>query len=353
MPQKHKIVFLYTELAAYFLSCVDALINSGRAEVHVFRWPLNKEAPFDFKFHPEIKLYERKNFNQVQLQQEVDKINPDLIFCSGWVDKGYKKVCKKYCKFIPVIVGIDNHWTGEFKQRIASALSGILVRKYFNKAWVPGNAQIEFAQKLGFESKDILTGFYSADTNYFNHFYSLYKDEKKNKFPHRFIYVGRYLHFKGIYEMWDAFCELQTENPNDWELWCLGTGAEYEKRKEHPSIKHFGFVQPEEIKNFIRDAGIFVLPSTFEPWGVVVHEFAASGFPIIATEKVGAASEFVVNAENGFIFEAGKKEQLKMCLKKCMSMTDSELNEMGRKSHEQAEKITPEKWAVKLLETLT
>jgi glycosyltransferase involved in cell wall biosynthesis len=352
VQQKHKIVFLYTELASYFLSCVEELIKSNRVEVHLFRWPLNKEAPFDFKFHPEIKVYDRKEFKGNQLQKVIENIQPDLIYCSGWVDRGYKNVCKQYKKRIPVIVGIDNQWIGDFKQKLASALSGILVRRYFNKVWVPGVSQRLFASKLGYKDNDILTGFYSADTDFFNAYYDRFKEQKKNSFPKRFIYVGRYLSFKGIYEMWDAFIELQNESPNDWELWCLGTGSEYDKRKEHDKIKHFGFVQPEKIQDFLRDSGVFVLPSTFEPWGVVIHEFAASGFPIITTDKVGSASQFVKNGENGYIFPAGDKSKLKMAFKKIMESSTDELLKMSVRSHELAQQITPQKWAKQILDLL-
>jgi glycosyltransferase involved in cell wall biosynthesis len=350
--KKYKLVFLYTELATYFLSCLEKLIESGTVEVHLFRWPLNKEAPFDFKFHPEIKVYERKKYKSSELLKIMENIQPDLIYCSGWLDRGYKKVAKNYKKKIPVIVGIDNQWVGDFKQKIASFLSPFLVKKYFNKVWVPGDSQKLFAQKLGYKDKDILTGFYSADTDFFNEYFNRFQEIKKTKFPKRFIFVGRYLSFKGIYEMWDSFIELQTELPNDWELWCLGTGAEYEKRFEHEKIKHFGFVQPEEIQNFIRDTGVFILPSTFEPWGVVIHEFAASGFPIITTDKVGSASQFVKNGENGFIVEAGNKFKLKEAMKKMMDSSSEKLIEMSEASHLLAQNITPTKWAKQILDLL-
>ena len=352
MQKKHKIIFLYTEIATYFLSCVDELIKSGEADVYLFRWPLNKEAPFDFKFNSELKVLDRKKYDKKALLSTIEEINPDLIYCSGWVDQGYRKVSKKYKNKIPVIVGIDNHWVGSNRQKLAVLLSKFAVRKYFNKAWVPGEPQKYFAKKLGFKDADILTGFYSADVDFFNSYYNRFKDEKRIKFPHRFIYVGRYLSFKGIYEMWNAFIELQNENPSDWELWCLGTGAEFDKRIEHQKIKHFGFIQPDEIQNFIKDSGVFMLPSTFEPWGVVVHEFAASGFPMIVSDKVGAASVFVQNEKNGFIFDSGNKDKLKECFKKMMSFTDEELFKMGETSHLLAQQITPKKWADKLISIL-
>jgi glycosyltransferase involved in cell wall biosynthesis len=346
--RKKKYLFLYTELAAYFISCLEELIKTGEADVYLIRWPLNKEAPFDFRFPEGLHVYNRNDLTKENLLNMTENIQPDLIFCSGWMDKDYLEVCKRWKKKIPVVAGIDNQWDGSFRQRIAAWFSFTLIRPYFNHAWVPGELQKKFALKLGFKDNDIRTGFYAADINHFNQFYKRFKETKQKHFPKRFIYVGRYLPFKGIFEMWEAFIELKNEFPNDWELWCLGTGDMWDKRTEHPSIRHFGFVQPAEMENFIRDTGVFILPSTFEPWGVVVHEFAASGFPILCSSKVGSCTYFLKNNENGYSFQAGNKEIIKKVMLQMMRKTNDELNEMSGKSAEISRTITPSTWVKQL-----
>lgn len=341
-----KIVFLYTELAGYFLACVSALARRG-AEVHIVRWPVNKEAPFQFEFPPGAKVYERNDYSREGLIQLVESIGPSLIFSSGWMDKNYVAVCRKFKKRIPVIVGFDNQWKGTMKQRVAAMLSPFLIHRNFTHCMVPGELQVAFAEKLGFSKDKILTGYYSAD---FDLFYSQYVRNlplKQKQFPHRFIYVGRYYSFKGITDLWEAFSELQNEAPNDWELWCLGIGDL--EPFDHPSIKHFGFVQPADMPEYIRETGVFVLPSRFEPWGVVVHEFAASGFPIVCTDEVGARVAFAGHGHNGYIYKAGDKETLKRYLRKLMASTDEELLAMGERSVEKAREITPAKWAASIM----
>ena len=39
----------------------------------------------------------------------------------------------------------------------------------------------------------------------------------------------------------------------------------------------------------------------FEPWGVVIHEAAAAGLPIIASHLCGATTAYVRDGVNGFI----------------------------------------------------
>jgi glycosyltransferase involved in cell wall biosynthesis len=150
--------------------------------------------------------------------------------------------------------------------------------------------------------------------------------------------------------LWNAFMDLQKEAPNDWELWCFGTGDV--SPINHPKIKHFGFVQPSELPRYIKDTGVFVLPSRFEPWGVVVHEFAAAGFPIICTDEVGTRTSFTENNLNGYIYKSGDINQLKEVMKKIMNHSDKELFSMAEVSVEKAKQITPEKWANTLLSVI-
>lgn len=52
-------------------------------------------------------------------------------------------------------------------------------------------------------------------------------------------------------------------------------------------------------------ADVFALLSPSEPWGVVVNEAAASGLPLVLSDRVGAAHDLLRDGENGFIVPAG------------------------------------------------
>lgn len=349
--EKKKIVFLYSEIATYFLACVEKLAENFAVEIHIVRWPVNKEAPFEFKRSPAIKMYNRSDYETTdKLEQLVASIQPQVIYCSGWMDKGYLHVCKQYRFNIPVIVGFDNQWKGTFKQWIAVLLSPFKIRNHFSHCWVPGELQYSYALRLGFPKSNILTGFYSCDVDFFNSQYKIYQQQKQANFPKRFLYVGRYVASKGVTDLWMAFKELQEEQPNEWELWCLGTG-DVEPVK-HPKIKHYGFVQPAELPKFIEQTGVFVLPSHFEPWGVVVHEYAAAGFPIICSDEVGARTTFVENNLNGYIYASGNRNALKTALTAIVNSSEEKLNKMSAESLKKASLITPDLWAKQLISVL-
>jgi glycosyltransferase involved in cell wall biosynthesis len=345
-----KVLILYTELADYFLACLKELENHVD-EIHVIHWPIRDEAPFIFKV-PDNVILHKKVSDQMELLSLSKMINPSLILCSGWVDRNYLKIVKYYNQKTPTVLLFDNPWRGTFRQFMATLISPFTLKKIFTHCWLPGSRAKVFAQKLGFSDSQILTGLYSADTPKFSKFRNEFLDLKKVKFPKVFLYVGRYVKHKGLFELWNAFIELQNEDPSDWELWCLGTGEEFDNRILHPKIKHFGFIQPLEMNKYLSQSGIYILPSIYEPWGVSVHEMAAAGFPMLLSENVGSSEEFLEENINGYRFNSGNKLEIKQKLKKIINLKESDLLTMGNKSFNLSLKNSPKIWAEKLISLL-
>lgn len=346
MSSTKKILFLYTELAGYFIACCNELVKQG-AEVHIVRWPVNKEAPFQFRFGEGITVYDRSDFDYAGLQELATRIQPEAIVCSGWIDRDYVKLCNAWKKKACTVIALDNKWHGSLRQQVARIMSPFTLRRIFHFAWVPGAQQHTYARKLGFAEARIRNGFYSADVPFFSAQGEAYIASKQAHFPHRLVYAGRYYDFKGVRELWEAFIQLKAENDNDWELWCLGTGDV--PPAEHPAIRHLGFVQPSEMPAVMRDTGVFVMPSRVEPWGVVLHEFAAAGFPLVCSNNVGAATQFVRKDENGIIYPAGDVNATKRALLEIISKSDETLAQMGQRSAAIAREITPATWSETLL----
>lgn len=346
-----KLLILYTELAGYTLACLDQFCRTyPSVEIHLVRWPVNQEAPFDFRFSSSVRIYNRRDYDRQSLFALANELQPDAILCSGWIDKDYVRICREWNSRIPVILVMDNKWLGTWKQRLAQLVSRFSILKGFRYAWVPGDSQKQYARRLGFPEQNIRTGFYSADLSFFEKQFEEAAPVKKEKFPHRFIYAGRYYDFKGVQELWDAFVSLKNENINDWELWCLGTGDI--PPAEHPAIRHFGFVQPADLPPVLRDTGVFILPSRIEPWGVVVHEFAAAGFPMLLSRNVGASDAFLAEGKNGFSFDTNDPASIRTAMKSVIALSDEQLFRMGELSRELARKISPEQWAKTLYELI-
>lgn len=333
-----RVFFLYTELADYIRKCFEALAQSG-VEVHVVAYPINPEAPFNFDLvNSEVNYYDRESRTVANLDSLLKRVNPDAIFCSGWIDSAYNKLLEKWKNKTTTILISDNAYEPNPKSMASVFRAKLLHKHRFSKAFVAGPPQVEYARKMGFKDEEIGEGFYTADVAEFS---SMINPNFSDSFPKRLVFVGRYLDFKGVFDMWRAFSEM---NNDHWELHCYGTGAEWERRQEHPKIFHHGFIQPSDFEQIVRLGGIFVLPSLREPWGVVVHEFAAAGFPLILSDKVNSGRAFLSEKENGVSFKAGSVSSLKIKMTEMLEKTSSELRQMAESSKTKAARYTIDRW---------
>lgn len=352
MNRKKKVVFLYFELAGYFLACINRFVEMCDAEVHIVKYPVNPVAPFIFTKNPKVNYYESAEFNKDQLMKLVHDINPDLLYVCGWSNKDYVAVAKSFHKKIPVVLTFDNPWRGTMKQHLATLIGGFYLKSIYTHCWVPGEPNAAYARRLGFKGDQLLQGMYSADVNLFHQYYDDTKSIKQQSFPKRFLFAGRYTPLKGVSELWQAFTELQQEIPNEWELWCLGKGELDPQFPKHDKIKNFGFVQPSDMKYYMENTGVFLLPAYYEHWGVAVHEFAAAGFPLICSTTTSAATAFLKDEYNGYVVEPYSVTSIKSAMKKIIALSDAELNKMAAHSVELSDKITPTTWSQTLLKLL-
>ena len=60
----------------------------------------------------------------------------------------------------------------------------------------------------------------------------------------------------------------------------------------------------ERISERFALADVFALLSRHEPWGVVVNEAAASGLPLVLSDRVGAAFDLLEDGRNGALVPA-------------------------------------------------
>ena len=340
-----KILILYSELAGYTLACLRRLLQDYPVELHLIRWPVNAEAPFNFDFGDQVKVKDRAHLNQADLDREVKDFEPDGIFVSGWMDKGYVQALRQKPHGCPVICGLDNQWTGNLRQRVATVLSPWLIKKHFDYIWAAGPRQADYARRLGFLDSQVRTGYYSADVERFAEHRAGFLPKGKRTL----LYVGRIMAHKGIAELIQAFLRL---NHPDWELKLVGKPDGTVDIPIHPKIIHEDFVQPNLLPPLLASAHAFALPSQSEPWGVALHEAAACGLPLIASTACGAADAFIDPGENGWLFQAGDGEDLAQVLRKLFDLPEAEWKKFGHHSQKLAQQITPKTWATTLYQLI-
>ena len=75
-----------------------------------------------------------------------------------------------------------------------------------------------------------------------------------------------------------------------------------------------GFVNQSALGDYFAAADVFVLPSSYETWGLVVNEAMQFGLPVVVSSRVGCHRDLVVPDRTGFVFQSGDAAGLAGCL---------------------------------------
>jgi glycosyltransferase involved in cell wall biosynthesis len=342
------ILYLYTEVMGYNLPIFEQLANEHGATVHVVRWTNNKLTPFVPKVTERVKYYDRSSFSPQALLDFASDLKPAVAYISGWQDKGYLPVARLLkSQGTPVVTGLDSQWFGTLRQKIGALLVCHWYKKrYFSYAWVPGPMQYEYAARIGFLKTEIISNLLSGNAALFSQAAAALSADKLTHYPKQFLYVGRFAEAKGIDILIEAYSLYQTRYRGAWTLKCIGNGPMeadlLQAQKIAPSISVEPFADQLILVARAANAGAFILPSRYEPWGVVAHEFACAGLPMLLSDQVGSKSQFLIEDYNGYGFRGGSAEQLALAMHRLSSQSDETLIQMGQRSAQLASVVTPQ-----------
>jgi glycogen synthase len=85
-----------------------------------------------------------------------------------------------------------------------------------------------------------------------------------------------------------------------------------------------GFLHDDELRSLVQRAGCVVIPSLYEPFGLVALEALAAGAPLIVA-RTGGLAELIGGTDAGLTFEPGNPDDLANCVE--MVLSDSVLAE--------------------------
>jgi len=87
----------------------------------------------------------------------------------------------------------------------------------------------------------------------------------------------------------------------------------------HGDKIHFlGFIPDSERVELLMSADVLVIPSIYEPFGIVALEGMAAGVPVVAS-NIGGLSEIVEHDRTGMLAYAGNPESIAWCVNKALS----------------------------------
>ena len=129
------------------------------------------------------------------------------------------------------------------------------------------------------------------------------------------MFTGRLEVEKGIYTMLDALPTILNNFP-DARLVVAGQGgqggqfdADIAERGLSPAVIRAGWLSEEELKALIAAADVALVPSIYEPFGLVALEAMALGTPVVAA-RTGGLADIVDNGRTGLTFTPGDPGEL-------------------------------------------
>jgi len=122
--------------------------------------------------------------------------------------------------------------------------------------------------------------------------------------PPELLYFGRLEYEKGVHEAIAALPRIRRAHPGT-TLTIAGDGTQLDwlvelarKHKVRKATKFIGRVDHQELLRLLHRADAAVLPSHYEPFGIVALEAAATGTPLV-TSNVGGLGEAVIDGFTG------------------------------------------------------
>lgn len=141
-----------------------------------------------------------------------------------------------------------------------------------------------------------------------------------------FLFSGVLSHRKGVDLLARAFTRLAAEDTRV-RLKIMGEG-EWRARLErvlgpHARVEWAGFRDWAQLPAEYATAHALCVPSRHDGWGLVVPEGLASGLPVIATRRTGAALDLVRPGHNGWVVPANDEEALYAAMRQAASLDDT------------------------------
>ena len=132
----------------------------------------------------------------------------------------------------------------------------------------------------------------------------------------RLLYTGRLSPEKNLSTLLAAFARYVGTRPNA-RLRLVGDGPSRKSLEEEAArlqiadkVVFTGGIDQRALADEYLSATCLVLPSTSEPWGLVVNEALSYGCPVIVSSACGCTPELVDARKTGFVFDPDSVDEL-------------------------------------------
>lgn len=232
-------------------------------------------------------------------------------------------------------------------------LKQTLLRSLFGWAIAGGRPHRRYLETLGFPRRRIASMYDVVDNEFFAAESAAWRSrERGSDLPSDyFLYVGRLAPEKNVDGLLNSFAAYRRQGGN-WSLVLVGDGplaAHLRQRAKEPVLAGYvsfaGHRNTAETARYYAGARCFVLPSTREPWGLVVNEAMAASLPVLVSERCGCAEDLVNHGCNGFVFNPAHAAELTVAMWEMERMPAAQRESFGQESLRIIGRYSPQAWA--------
>jgi glycosyltransferase involved in cell wall biosynthesis len=338
---------LWEAFNGYILASLRALADEG-VDLLVFRRAGLELSPFDTDLVTSgLQTHAWEGAPDLQaLDQALEEFDPDAMLVISWHIGAYRKVSRRWRGRTLRILAMSNPWEARPKQMAGVAIAPFAIRPAYDAALHCDERSGTFAIKLGFPVERLIWGMNTCDHERF----AAVADRRGDALPPKtFLFVGRLVSDKAIDALASGYASYRRSTEQPWPLVVAGRGPHDHLLRGCDGVEMLDFVQPNDLPALFERAGCLVLPSRYEPWGVVIHEATAAGLPVVCSRACGASTRLVLDGYNGVVISPGDPAAFSSGLRRIHEATDEERLAMGTASRSLAQQYTPARWARNLL----
>lgn len=235
---------------------------------------------------------------------------PDIIIAHSTIWAGYVASRLKEIHGIPFIL-VEHR--SRFARDVAAAQE--MIREWYfpfiRSSLVKADRIITVSEAIDNQLISISPGIrnkISTIPNLINTDFFTLPEKKRDREPFIIISFGILEYVKGFDILIEAFAKFSERHEGEFFLRIGGRGTKFRKLKKlakdlgvSDRVSLHGYVPREEVKREMQLANLFILPSRFEAFGVVLIEAMATGCPVISTYSGGP--EFIVKESDGMLVE--------------------------------------------------
>ena len=239
--------------------------------------------------------------------------------------------------------------------------------RQFAAALAGGPSHREYLVKLGMPRQRIALGNNAVDNRAFAERAAAARarPDFRAGLPDRpyFVAVSRFVSEKNLDGLVRAYARYrEAADPSTaWDLALCGGGPGADRVEASVAASGFagsihrpGFLQGDELSRWLAGAGCFVHPSRMEPWGLVANEAAASGLPLLLSERAGCARTLAPDPDGktGRRFDPDDEAELTAALAWMAGLAEEDRATMGRRAAGVVAAWGPERFATGMLEAI-